>query len=57
MTHHQPWSSPAQRRVAAVVAVLFALTSVVVLAHPRPTLAWDVLAFSGEHPPERSEEG
>lgn len=34
------------RRAALSIALLFAVTSVVALAHPAPTLAWDEGAFS-----------
>lgn len=43
---HASPAGHAARRTAAIVAVLFALTSVASLAHPRPALAWDAGAFS-----------
>ena len=57
MTHHQDVTPlparPARiagprdsRRLATFVAIAFVLTSIGVLAAPRPTLAWDVNSFS-----------
>ena len=39
-------TAPAQRRVAAFVALAFALSSVIAIAAPASTLAWGENAFS-----------
>ena len=40
------WSAPVQRRIALLVGLLFAASSIVALAQPDPTLAWDAGSFS-----------
>jgi uncharacterized protein YkwD len=42
----RPHMTALTRRVAGLIAVTFAVTSVASLAHPSPTLAWDENAFS-----------
>ncbi|MGK2849922.1 MAG: CAP domain-containing protein, partial [Candidatus Limnocylindrales bacterium] len=41
-----PTPAPTIRRTASLVTLLFAITSVVSMARPQPTLAWDANAFS-----------
>src|SRR5688572_5381559 len=43
-THDHMASAGVSRRIAVLVAVVFALTSVVGLARPRSVLAWDSVA-------------
>ncbi|HEX5148293.1 MAG TPA: CAP domain-containing protein [Candidatus Limnocylindrales bacterium] len=40
--------TPSGRRTASILALLFAVTSVVSLAHPQAALAWDSLSFSSQ---------